>query len=423
MCSTDGVCYINSGNDVPQIWERTASVLNADFQNVTTSGNYWPASQTARVMRPFREFMISADIDDGTDRNPWLLQWSDASLPFTEPEWITTASNSAGDKPFSENGGYIKDFLPMRGSLIVYREDTTWVMRYIGGNDVFAFDQIFSEYGCLHTRCVKPFGNGMHFVVTTGDVIVHDGTTPKSIVDRRTRDKIFDNIDTDNYETSFVVPNYRKDEIWFCYPVSGSDLPNVAARWHIKTNSWSFRSLSDISHIGYGVLPGQGTGPWSTDTDTWASDTTTWNEGKYNPTVQTLLGCHQEGTAANSNLFEMDTGSTFNGANMSVMLERTGLTVLATGTNGYITDESRMKHCQAIWPRVTGGPVNISVGAADQVGEAYKWDGPYSFNPASDYKVDVRVTGRLLGVRFSSASNVSWKLNGYDLDVVSRGNR
>ena len=73
-------------------------------------------------------------------------------------------------------------------------------MRYVGGNTVFTIDRLFSEHGILAPRCFAEFGDGMHFVVTHGDVIVHDGNTARSIANDIVRNHIFDEIDSVYYK-------------------------------------------------------------------------------------------------------------------------------------------------------------------------------------------------------------------------------
>ena len=55
--------------------------------------------------------------------------------------------------------------------------------------------------------------------------------------------------------------------------------------------------------------------------------------------------------------------------------------------------------------------------------KAITWEGPYTFNPDTQSKVPVRVSGKYIGVKFESTGDQTWRLDGYSLDVKNAGNR
>jgi hypothetical protein len=65
--------------------------------------------------------------------------------------------------------------------------------------------------------------------------------------------------------------------------------------------------------------------------------------------------------------------------------------------------------------------VNIYVGSQFSTNEAVVWEGPFSFDPATQYKIDCRVTGRLLAFKVTSSTDISWKLTAYDMQIVAAG--
>jgi len=424
----NGLMMINNPNHIPQIWDRTTGTLNNDLTDVSTATNYWTSTKTAEVIRGFRNFFIALDITDtatNPDRNPYEIMHSGIVDPYTEPEWAPLTTNSAGSKYISEGAGYLVDCLPLRDYNMVYTENETWFMQYVGGNEVFAVDKAMGEYGLFAPSCVCNVGEGRHFLVSTGDIVIHDGTNAESIVDSRVRNKIFDNLDSDNFKNSFVVPYYTHNEIWFFYPSSGQTYPNRVAKWGIKTNTWSLMNLPDaIACAAYGAVPASTTGAllWSTITSEWNTVDALWNEGNYNPSILSLMLGHYDSTVAGSNLFKGDDTNQYNGSSFTSRLKKEGLTLVQT-REGVVSDPSVYKICDRIKPLVTGGPINVRVGGKDELADTYNWEGPYSFNPATDYKLDFRVGGRYLAVEFYTDSNVSWELSGYDMDVRPDGER
>lgn len=418
----NGLPVVNNAMQEPQMWSRTAGVLNTGFESLTN----WPSGYTADVIRVYKDFLVALSVDDGTNaKNPWRVMWSDAAEPFTAPEWTPAATNRAGDVTLGEGGSFLVDCLPLRGTNIVYSQGETWAMRYVGGNSVFAFDRLFSEYGLLAQRCVKPFKDGMHFVVTVGDIIVHDGNTAQSIVDNKVRDSIFGELDPSSYTKAFVVSNYKENEMWFYYPTSGYSYPNKIAKWNIKTGAWSFMTLNTVvSHVGFGVVSAElgSNTTWDSDTGQWDNDTTVWNESVYNPNEENLIMAEYGTTTGLSNIYRADDSNSFDGTAIPVVLERTGLS-FAGINQGYINLNDVVKHCDEVWLNATGGPFYVSIGASDTADGPYSWGPAVEFDPLTDYKVDGRSAGRYLGVRFTSNDDVAWRIGQYSMNILVDGER
>lgn len=70
-----------------------------------------------------------------------------------------------------------------------------------------------------------------------------------------------------------------------------------------------------------------------------------------------------------------------------------------------------------------GNSFNVYIGSQSSPNSSVDWDGPYAFDPSSDYKIDVRKTGRLHSIRFASEANVQWAVTGFALDVKKVGTR
>ena len=418
---SNGLPFINNGVDIPQKWDRTGTALKATMEDFAN----WPSGYKAKVLRPYREFIVALDIDDGSAvRNPYRVMWGDPpGAAFTEPTtWIAAAGNLAGDIYLNESGGYAIDCLPLRNVNVIYAQSATYAMRYIGGNRVFSIDLMFSEYGILAPRCAKPFRDGRHFVVTTGDIITHDGVTAVSVADKRVRELIFSEIDDTNYHTSFVAPNYDKEEMWFCYPTTGNSLPNKCAIMNVTTGAWSFRDLDNISHIAYGVID-TGVNVWDDDTAAWDSDDSVWDSPDFNPTKYNLLMAQHESTAATSLFHRADHLNLFNGSAYTAFAQRTGLDIAALGQTGYIRGPEIVKDIDRVSPKLTGGPVEIRIGTCDSVDGTYTWQDYQTFDPSTQFKLDFRANGRYWGWEIRSTGDVSWQVESMDFGIKAENER
>lgn len=404
-----GIAVVNNGIDDPQMWTPVNTGTRLQSLTYDASNTWATKGYTCNVMRVFKQYLIALNVKKGANRYEHLVKWSAAapagSVPATWDEADATAD--AGENSLLQSPGPIIDGLALKDTFVIYKEDEAWGMQYIGGNYVFKFSRLIKD-GLLAKRCVKPFMN-YHFMVTQNDVLVHDGFTVNSVIDRKRRSWLFNNIDSDNYNRSFVVPNYARTEMWICFPQTGQSLATKALIWNYKENTWAIRDLPGSPHIGYGVIdPG---GSQTIDSDNRIIDAVTdiIDSRTYNPTVLKLL------LADSSSFYEGDKTEQFAGANMTAYIERQGIT---------FGDSHSVKRVTEIWPHIEStGTVRVYVGKQDYLKGPLLWDGPYDFNPDTDKRVNVRVTGRFIAVRFESIDNVAWSLDGYDMVVQPYGVR
>jgi hypothetical protein len=234
----------------PQSWNST----NSSFQDLPN----WPTSSPewfAKVVRPFGSFLVALYMQEDGDTYPTRLRWSDAADPGTVPtEWEPTATNLAGDRSFSDTTDSLVDCLPLGDVNVIYKEETTHLMQFVGGTYVFSFRRAFTEFGALTQRCVKP-AKGQHIVLTKGDVIAHNGSQWNSVISQKYRKSLFSALSADNYENAFLREYPEKNEIWVCIPENGTGVTSctVAFIWNYFYNSWTIRELPGAAAIGLGI--------------------------------------------------------------------------------------------------------------------------------------------------------------------------
>lgn len=407
--SFNGVLVLNNGVDDPQM------LVSTNLESLTwDSGNTWAAKgYTCKALRPYRNFLIAMDWDDGTSRYPYQVYWSNRADPLSVPsDWdYADPANEAGILDLATTDGYIVTGEQLRDSFIVYKEDAMHVMTEVGGTFVMEFRDLSLTTGMLAQRCAKEF-YGRHFVLANDDVIVHDGQTIESLASKRVRRSIFRAIDTTYFNNAFVVRNLARHEMWCCFTEQGSTVPNRAAVWNWRDNTWAHRDLPALNHAGFGVLPATtatDVTTWNSDSQAWDADTSTWAARLFNPAAVFLIG------ASSSDLLVMDTTAQFAGVNIDSYVLRED--ILVDG------DQSTLKMVRAIYPRALGSALQVSIGSKFDVRDSYAWEGPYSFAPGTDSKVRVRSTGRFHAIKFQFPGGSDGSLQGYDLEYVPVGNR
>ena len=394
-----------NGVDDPQLYDTSSS----KFIDLTN----WPSNTTCKSIRPYGNYLIALNMTESGNDLQNKVRWSDSSttIPST---WVAGSTNDAGTNTIGDEGDFIVDGFQLNKSFIIYKERSTWLMNYIGGNLVFSFQKLFNDTGILSRNCAVEF-DGKHFVIVEGDLIVHNGVSKQSVATDIIKRTLFDDLDTTNYKNIFATHNKQKNEIWVSYPSVGSTNCNKALIWNYRKNAFSFRDLPDILHINTGIVnPGASTEIWSGQSQSWDSYSTTenWGARSYNPSEVSIL---MAGTG-DTKFYRGDQGFDFAGANFTMTLERKGL-VLDGNTN-------TVKQVRKLTPRMAGtGTAQISIGSSMSPNGTYTFTSAQEYNPNSQNKVDARATGKYIAVRFQHTSSSTFELNGYDLEYEVIGER
>lgn len=410
-----GIPILNTGADVPQFWASYSAAQ--DLQNLTN----WTATHRCRVMRALGPHLVAAYITKSGVVSPHMVKWSHPADPGSVPSsWDQTdPAVDAGENDLPDVwSGVIMDMLNLKGQMFIYKEGATWRMRFIGGRFVFAFDSFLETSGILAPRCMALTGDGgRHSVVTQDDWIVHDGTSAFSILDKRWKRYLFNQIDTASYLNSFVFDHPGRGEMRFCYPENGQTQPSRALVWNYRENRMGVFTEEDgvdYRNAAIGTVETADTDTWATGTDTWVDDTGPWSSSDRRKVVL----ANPDATK----FFQMDSTVQRNGVNYISTLQRTGLAVAGRKRNGqWIVDFKMRKLCTRIWPKVIGGPIDIRLGSQDLVDGNVTWEAAQSFDPMTQMYLDFTISGRALCIEFSTTGNVAWRVEGYKLEIFPIG--
>lgn len=410
-----GVPVITNGVDVPQFWASPG--LASDLAALTN----WPANNVCRVIRPFKAFLVALYITKAGTVYPHRVKWSHPADPGTVPvSWDETDPTKDAGEFDLDGAGSIVSGLRLRNAFVIYKERSTWLMQYIGGQYIFRFDELFESTGILGVHCVASFNDGAkHFVATGEDVIVHNGQELDSVLDQKWRRWLSRNIDSTYAKRSFVVENPIEHEMWFCFPEVGATAPTLAVAWNSHSGTVGVRELAGgIPFIAKGQIPGSGGGTWNSDSATWDSDTSTWDEQTFAGYQARLL----QANPADIKLQQIDSGETFNGSNMTAYLQREDHAFDGQDRQGNPkAGFTKRKLIKRIWPKMIGSSVNWRVGTKENLDDAIVWGPTKSFNPATQKYFDVMQGGRLISLRVESNSDQSWELQGYDMEYELLG--
>lgn len=413
-CVLGGIPVLNNGVDPPQMW------LPANTATKLERLSNWPADTICDTMRNYKQFLIALNITKPSSSYPSMVKWSHPADPGTVPiSWDETdPTRDAGEYTLSETGDYLVDCAVMRDANILYKENTVWGMQFIGGNDIFRFQKLFGQFGALNKNCITEFLIGKHLVLTSGDVVVHDSQSADSILSKRMRKWLTANINDLALKQCFVVTYSALDEVWICIPTGTSARPDIALVWNWRTGTVGLRALPLPSYMAEGLVLADNAvaaDAWSAASGSWDSETSAWGSRLYTSSAPSLMMA----TISDSGLYKIDAEV----GTQNAVLERTGLSVPIK--QQLLPDFTAMKFLREVWPRIEGtegGVVNVEVGTQMQMNSPVVWKPAQPFIIGTSQNINATASGRSFGLRFSSNTEINWRIAGYELDIEFSGN-
>lgn len=416
-----GVAILNNGYDVPQYVTTFGGNEFKDLPNmweVDTAGDPVDVSKVwrAKVIRPFKNYLVALNITKNSVQQPTVVKWSSpadpGNIPYTWDEGDPT--NDAGENPLADTAGAIVDGKKLRDQFIIYKEDSVYTMRYVGGVYVFQFQQLFDDVGMISPNCAAEF-DGKHFVVGQGDVYVHNGVQKRSVIDGKVKNYLFNAIKAGSNYSVFVVPDYSNTEMWVCFQSTAESVTDGfcdrAAIWNWADDTWTFRDLPQVVYGTYGVVDPREPDNWNEDNRVWDTDTTVWGNATYNPAKNKILLV----SSYNKATYVLGDTSLFGSEPFTSTVLRSDL---------YGGDDLHIKNVTSITPHIRGnGVCQVYVGASMLQDSSARWQGPYPYVIGRDHKVDCRVSGRYIGIRFDFDSEGEWELNGYTIESTNVGGK
>lgn len=403
-----GYMIVNDGVAMPQSWDPS---LSNDLVSLTA----WPAI-TCQVMRPWRDFLIALRITEGGDFNQRLMRWSDVAQQGALPlSWdFADPTNQAGIVEFGQTEDKLVDAVSLRDNLVVYKENHVWLAEYVGGADILGFRQVFSQTGALSENCIATFGTS-HVVLGSDDVILHDGNSARSLLDKRARRWMFNRINSQKYRRSFVSVDYASRQIYICFPESGNDYPNLALVWNWAEDTLHPYDLGGQKTFGtHGVIQSGTSETFDGASGTFDSEAGTFDEEKFSPFDRRMVLL-----AANARkAYQANQGETYDGVAMACYAERTGTPITE--------DLGSIKRIWKIWPKVigtTGDTLTFWIGARTALSGAVNYSGPYRFTIGTDNWINVRFDARIIDLRVEYSGTATFRLYGMNIDYEDAGDR
>ena len=402
---------MNSRVDGPYWWDQ--NTLN----NLTALPD-WTAGDTCNAMRSFRGYLIAMNIVRAGVRYEDVLAWSDIAAPGAIPQsWTAGVNSQAGEVSVSFNPGGLVDGRQLGDRFFVYKTSSCYLLQLIGGQFIFSQRPVFATVGALSRNCIEEF-RGTHIVLTDGDLVAHDGTTVRSLVDKKARRRIFDDLDGDNYENSYLALDRDAGRLYVARPKVGEIYPSEMLELDLTTGEFGRRdNATAVPFAVSGLVDKAGVAvesTWDQKTTTWATDPTRWNDTGFQRTADFMVLADHTRNA----LQQLGSGSKMGDVGIVGRVLRQSIS---------FGDETRVKRVGRVYPRIVGSlgaQVQITVGAQQSPDQGPAWAPEQTFTVGQTKSLNFDkddVTGYYLAYRVRSSDQLPWKLNRLNMEVHDMG--
>ena len=384
-----------------------------DFGVILLAYPDWQPTWTAQVIRAHRNNLFALNVEDGTNYRGGYGRWSDVAAPGNVPQiWQPAADNLAGDFQLPTPEGKIIDGLTLRRDFLIYKENSVHIARFAGSAFVYKIDDLFESMGLLARGCVVENDN-LHYCVTQDDVVAHDGVQIQSIIDGVMKHYLFDNINPDLADLTYMTVDRNSEQIYLAFPDKlAAKGCNRMLIYSYTDKTWTervFQKETLSGAVGRYTDTSANLRTWATWADTWASSPGVWNPNDQPVSKnRVIIGAIDE-------LWKLAAVDSDGGVSIPVNVEKTGIILGANDVQKFIP---------RIWPRFSEGDgvtVQMRVGAAANVEQSPVWGPIQNFTIGVDRSLPVEAQGRAMAIRVSSSGDGHWALNGIDFDVRPQG--
>jgi len=400
--------FANNGKSTPLYALYSDPLANFSLQEFP-GWNYQPGTTiTAKVIRPFGYSLVAGNLTFTTGPNvteaPVTIRISVQAVVGAFPSvWQPGLTTDTADEFEINASSPIQEMLELRGNMMVYTNDSIHALSLQGG--VSSVRPLASGRGALGPNCVVEFDNN-HFVVDQNDIYVHNGSGQfTSVAEAKIKKFFFLDLNPIHAANVFAIKNNKFKEIWLCYPsASSSGKCNKAAIWNYVDNTWTFRTLPNLTSMFISPLISSGLFRYSNG--------------------DTLLGCGDR-----AEVLIMDSGY--------FMFNPTTLT--PESYPSYVTREKLFSgdpfgtnYISGIAPILqtfATDTVNVTVTSQnvyDKVADFSNTSGRDTQvitpkNETNGYKVDTRKIGRFLNYKIGA--NIFWRLSYLGLNIEPSASR
>lgn len=407
-------------------------------------------------IRSYRNYLIALDMTEGGVSLPQRVRWSNvAYVNELPPDWIENdEAKDGGFNDMTDANGAIVDGMPLRDSFVIYTDQETYLMEYVGGIMIFNFKKLFSDSGILAPECAVEFDQ-KHFVITKDDIFVHNGSSKQAVASGRVKQYLIDEISSVNPQATKVFAYTPQKEIWITYVGPGqtasdprdpsepvnTDIQwtcNKAAVWNWEWDTWYFVDIPPSFDINMAPPPDLTTPEWEEffeEEDYW--DSPKWMTYQWSELGKDFIKRIPYIASPDKCLYTLDVGDEhirwiekLDADGHLIGFEEKKRPVVAELLRTHLDMDEMVENTRShkfirhITPQFRGfGNVHCYVGGAMNPTNEPDWDNWQIFDIEEDVKVDAFSNNRYPAIKFLDLGKGQWSFQGFDIDFVVEGTR
>ena len=257
------VLIITNGADPVKKWTGSGNIANL--------GGSPPK---ARRVTTFQNHVVLAWIDPhGTSPQPQTIQWSDLGLSET---WV---GGEAGAMTFVDEPSGVLEVMPLRDSLIAYKEDAIYLVDYTGFPFTMQTRRLATGIGPISSRIVVD-ARDTHYFISSDNQVYKLTLSGPEIVGQAVQFGLFDELNFQYAHRAFGFLNGPENEAHFVIPTGGEVNPNIDYILNYLDVKWGRRELAATAAAPKGARQ-LNTLTWNDVTSSWDSQPGTWNSSQY----------------------------------------------------------------------------------------------------------------------------------------------
>ncbi len=407
----NGVVCANNQSDRPQYFK-----LDGKFDNLTGLEE----SVRFRTLVKYKNYMFGLGVNEGSGFNDDEVYWSHPADPgYLPANWSYTDPASDSGRTYLPSPGYLLDGLELGNTLFLYKSDSIWACRFIGGQFIFSFDKKWDGQGILANGCVAEFSNN-HFVVTRTDIIVHNGNTQRSIAEGKVKKFFFKNLSRAFYDRTFVVKRSDKSEIHIYYPSLASKDGYIDSLliWNWELNNWEFRLVPNLMHAAVGNSIAEGAQRWDDVETSWERDGS-WYVGE---NLQVFAPALYLSSNDEPKLVTHSEDGLMLGKPLKATWERQDMVIGPLSRDGVVYQNYKNYKTVSMlsFDMETTDNFQVFVGTRDYLNEAITWTDFGTFTPKERAELNMIMTAGFFSLRIVTESPI-FKLRNLHIEFELSG--
>jgi hypothetical protein len=162
---------------------------------------------------------------DGANDDPMLIAWSDQEDNNT---WTASSTNTAGTYRLTQ-GRKIVAALPSRGQTLIFTDTSLYSMIFRGPPFTFSFKLLATDLTIMGQQSIAE-NNGILYWFGDKNFYMYDGQV--KILPSTVRRHVFDNLNNDHKQKTFVRLNRQHNEVLFAYCSGVNTEPDMIAGYN-----------------------------------------------------------------------------------------------------------------------------------------------------------------------------------------------